>query len=356
MSRQRDRILPIAAFLVLAAVGLLVLLLVNEASTGGRRALEQSLVGEVEAIARSQNSRVVSQLTGGSGLAADNWDLQPASEGDLDAPERDPRTRARPPHRLLPDRHRRRHHPGRAARRPRRDRRRRTSGPGSTRSSPSRRSTPGPASCCPWAAASPPTSPRWRFVYPDLRARRRRSARHPGCIRLRVGGGTRQRLQRRDRRAPAGRHRRISRLRPRRSHHRGQRPLAHRRAGTRPGLPRRRAGSAGHRRRRLRGQPTSRPQRWRIAFTQDRDEFLSGLDRPVAAGRPGRRHRVPRHRRCARLRAHPPAPGRARGAGPSPPLAETQEEFISIVSPRAPDAGGRRARLPADHAWTTGRR
>ncbi len=84
MSRLRDRLIPVTAFVVLVAVGVLVLVLVNDAAASGRRALEESLVGEVEAIARSQSSRVESQLTGASGLAQDAWDLEPDSEGDLE--------------------------------------------------------------------------------------------------------------------------------------------------------------------------------------------------------------------------------------------------------------------------------
>lgn len=84
MSRLRDRIVPISAFLLLAALGLLVLVLVDDAESNGRQALEDSVLGEVEAIARSQNSRVESQLSGASGLASDSWDLEPNSADDLE--------------------------------------------------------------------------------------------------------------------------------------------------------------------------------------------------------------------------------------------------------------------------------
>lgn len=84
MSRLRDRLVPAAAFLLLAGLGVLVLVLVGDAEAKGRRALEDSVLGEVEAIARSQNSRVESQLTGASGLASDTWDLEPNSAGDLE--------------------------------------------------------------------------------------------------------------------------------------------------------------------------------------------------------------------------------------------------------------------------------
>lgn len=84
MSRHRDRLIAASAFVLLAAIGILVLLLVNDAAKNGRRALERSLLGEVQAIARSQNSRVVSQLSGASGLAADDWDLERDSAGDLE--------------------------------------------------------------------------------------------------------------------------------------------------------------------------------------------------------------------------------------------------------------------------------
>ena len=82
MSR-RDRILPVAALGVLLALGLLVLALVMEAASSGREALEDSLVAEVQAIARSQNTAVEQQLAGGAELIRGlDWELTVGSEAD----------------------------------------------------------------------------------------------------------------------------------------------------------------------------------------------------------------------------------------------------------------------------------
>ena len=86
MSR-RDRLVPAIAFVLLASLGLLVLVLVTDAANSGRRALEQSLLAEVQAIARSQNARVESQLEGIRGLAGQDWELEPRSERDQAALE-----------------------------------------------------------------------------------------------------------------------------------------------------------------------------------------------------------------------------------------------------------------------------
>jgi signal transduction histidine kinase len=61
MLRRRERLVPAAAFLVLAAVGALVLLLLTTAVDNGRDALEEAVLSEVEANARSQDLRVESQ-------------------------------------------------------------------------------------------------------------------------------------------------------------------------------------------------------------------------------------------------------------------------------------------------------
>lgn len=64
MLRQRDRLLPAAAFLALFAVGALVLVLVTNAVDSGRKALEDALVGEVRATARTQAGGLTAQIQG----------------------------------------------------------------------------------------------------------------------------------------------------------------------------------------------------------------------------------------------------------------------------------------------------
>ena len=81
MSR-RDRLIPAVAFVLLASMGLLVLVLVTDAANSGREALEESLLGEVQALARSQNTRVESQLAGVESLAGQDWELEPGSVRD----------------------------------------------------------------------------------------------------------------------------------------------------------------------------------------------------------------------------------------------------------------------------------
>ena len=82
MSR-RDRLMPLAALGALLALGLLMLALVMDAASSGRRALEQSLVAEVEATARSQNASVEQQLAGAAGLLTEReWELTVGSEAD----------------------------------------------------------------------------------------------------------------------------------------------------------------------------------------------------------------------------------------------------------------------------------
>lgn len=63
MLRRRERLVPAAAFLVLAAVGVLVLVLLTTAVSDGRRALEDSVLSEVQANARSQGARLTGQIS-----------------------------------------------------------------------------------------------------------------------------------------------------------------------------------------------------------------------------------------------------------------------------------------------------
>ena len=90
MLRRRDRVLPAVAFLVLLAVGGLVLVLLTNAADNGRQALESSLLAEVQANARSQDARVESQLATFATLFANlqtevEFELEVGSQADLDA-------------------------------------------------------------------------------------------------------------------------------------------------------------------------------------------------------------------------------------------------------------------------------
>lgn len=92
MLRRREWLLPAAAFLALAAVGVLVLVLLTSAANNGREALEEAVLSEVEATARSQNAGAVSQLNTFasllSSLTADfEFEFEVGSEDDLTALE-----------------------------------------------------------------------------------------------------------------------------------------------------------------------------------------------------------------------------------------------------------------------------
>jgi len=83
MLRRRERLLPAAAFLGLAATGVLVLVLVTNAVDSGRKALEESAVAEVQANARGQESRLVSQLSSlGTFIGDLDLDFEVGSEND----------------------------------------------------------------------------------------------------------------------------------------------------------------------------------------------------------------------------------------------------------------------------------
>ncbi len=83
MLRQRDRLLPASAFLALFAIGVLVLVLVTNAVDSGREALEEAVVSEVQASARSQDTRLQGQI-GGTGPFLQDLDLdfEVGSEND----------------------------------------------------------------------------------------------------------------------------------------------------------------------------------------------------------------------------------------------------------------------------------
>jgi signal transduction histidine kinase len=88
MLRRRERLLPAAAFLALAAVGILILVLLTTAVDNGREALEEAVHSEVEATARSQNAGAASQLTTFASLLTsltEELEFEVGSEADLAA-------------------------------------------------------------------------------------------------------------------------------------------------------------------------------------------------------------------------------------------------------------------------------
>jgi signal transduction histidine kinase len=88
MLRRRERLLPAAAFLALAAVGILILVLLTTAVDNGREALEEAVQSEVEATARSQNAGASSQLQTFASLLASltaELEFEVGSEADLAA-------------------------------------------------------------------------------------------------------------------------------------------------------------------------------------------------------------------------------------------------------------------------------
>ncbi len=83
MSRRRDQLVPVVAFVALAAVGVLILVLLNNAVDHGRAALEDSLVTEVDALARSQNASLAGQFGSvGPFLAGRTLDFEVNSAND----------------------------------------------------------------------------------------------------------------------------------------------------------------------------------------------------------------------------------------------------------------------------------
>ncbi len=92
MLRRRERVLPAVAFLVLVSLGVLILVLLTNAADNGRRALEEAVLSEVEANARSQGAAVSSQLVTFASLLANlrteaEFDLEVGSQADLVALE-----------------------------------------------------------------------------------------------------------------------------------------------------------------------------------------------------------------------------------------------------------------------------
>jgi signal transduction histidine kinase len=86
MSRQRDRLLPAAAFLALVGIGVLVLFLVSNAVDSGREALEHTVTAEVEGQANSQSASLRAQLVT-LGVFVDRLDLDFEIDSENDASE-----------------------------------------------------------------------------------------------------------------------------------------------------------------------------------------------------------------------------------------------------------------------------
>ena len=86
MRRRLDQLLPVLVLLGFLAAALVINLLLSSAEQRGVDALEESSLAEVQAIARSQNQRFESQLTGVNGFLADPrdpYELVVGSEPDL---------------------------------------------------------------------------------------------------------------------------------------------------------------------------------------------------------------------------------------------------------------------------------
>jgi signal transduction histidine kinase len=110
---------PAAAFLALAAVGVLVLVLLTSAVDNGRQALEEAVLSEVEANARSQDLRIEIQNEQIDTLVGGRPSTSPGGQRGGRGGVRRPggaRRGQQHPHRLLPHRPRRHRHPGRSPR------------------------------------------------------------------------------------------------------------------------------------------------------------------------------------------------------------------------------------------------
>jgi signal transduction histidine kinase len=80
--RAGERALPALVVLVVVGLAAVVVLLLDSAVDDGRRALEASLVSEVEAVARSQNQRLAATREGASGLSRQEFEVVEGSEED----------------------------------------------------------------------------------------------------------------------------------------------------------------------------------------------------------------------------------------------------------------------------------
>jgi signal transduction histidine kinase len=84
MRRRPERLLPLAVVAGMVVLAAAVVVLLGSAVSRGRTALESSLTGEVQAVARSQDQRIASTLGATAGLAAQPFELTEGSADDLD--------------------------------------------------------------------------------------------------------------------------------------------------------------------------------------------------------------------------------------------------------------------------------
>lgn len=79
---KRDRLLPVAAFVAVLTVALVVVVLLRSASTNGTQALEDLKVAQVRSTANSFNARIGASFASIGGLGARPWELTRGSAAD----------------------------------------------------------------------------------------------------------------------------------------------------------------------------------------------------------------------------------------------------------------------------------
>ncbi len=86
MRWRRERVVPVAAALGALLVGAMVVFLLQDARRSGIDSLEDSLLAEVSATARSQDQRVRSSFQAASGILGEDttWELEEGSEADAE--------------------------------------------------------------------------------------------------------------------------------------------------------------------------------------------------------------------------------------------------------------------------------
>ena len=83
MNRFRDSLVPAGAVVLIAVVAMVTLTLVNSARDKGLSALEGAKIAEIRAAAESRDQQIIGFLTSTTALAAQPWDFQISSPGDL---------------------------------------------------------------------------------------------------------------------------------------------------------------------------------------------------------------------------------------------------------------------------------
>ncbi len=81
-TRTRDRLMPVFAFLAVAAVAAIIVSLLKVASDDGSEALRDAKQAQVRSTANSFNARIESSYAALAGLGARAWDLEEGSEAD----------------------------------------------------------------------------------------------------------------------------------------------------------------------------------------------------------------------------------------------------------------------------------